>query len=227
MYRRSFLKNFIQEFGSIEDLTILALLPNYLEQGDSSLVYMVQTLIAESKNELSGFVLNDHEELLNRIKISSTQNKRTILIGVSYALLDLAEAKPDLSGTVIIETGGMKGRRKEMTKAELHEALKQAFGTASIHSEYGMTELLSQAYSHSNGIFHTPEWMRILIRDTNDPLTLLPDGKTGGVNVIDLANIYSCPFIATQDLGRITPDGFEILGRFDLADIRGCNLLVQ
>jgi hypothetical protein len=227
LYETSFLSYFTSCYGDPSEYIILALLPNYLEQGESSLVYMVNHLIDKSQSSLSGFFLDDYKGILTNIESARKTGKKIILIGVSYALLDFAELTPDLSDIIIIETGGMKGRRKEMTKEELHEELKQSFQVKSIHSEYGMTELLSQAYSLGDAVFQTPNWMKISIRDTNDPLELLANGKTGGVNIIDLANLYSCPFIATQDLGRLVPNGFEIVGRFDLADIRGCNLLVQ
>jgi hypothetical protein len=227
MYEKSFLTYFTSCYGEPYEYIILALLPNYLEQGESSLVYMVNHLIDKSQSPLSGFFLDDYEGILTNIESARITGKKIILFGVSYALLDFAALNPNLSDLIIIETGGMKGRRKEITKAELHTELKQSFGVKSIHSEYGMTELLSQAYSLGDAVFQTPNWMKISIRDTNDPLELLANGKTGGVNIIDLANLYSCPFIATQDLGRVVPNGFEIVGRFDLADIRGCNLLVQ
>ncbi len=228
LYEKSFVNAFRQFFGDPEELVILALLPNYLEQGESSLVYMVDQLIRLTKDENSGFYLNDLHQLIRHIASIKSTGKRIILFGVSYALLDLAALSPDLNGVTVIETGGMKGRRKEMTKSDLHETLRKGLGVESIYSEYGMTELLSQAYSTGELLFNTPSWMRILIRDTNDPLTYLENGKTGGINVIDLTNIYSCSFIATQDLGKSFSNGqFEVLGRFDMADIRGCNLLVQ
>jgi len=229
LYEESFTRGFQEFYGDLQDYTILALLPSYLEQGNSSLVYMVDKLIRKTGDKHSGFYLHNHEELARQLQNLDTQGKKVLLIGVSYALLDLAEKyRFQLKNTLVMETGGMKGRRKEMLREELHGYLKEAFGVAHIHSEYGMTELLSQAYSQGEGVFNTPPWMKILIRDTEDPLTYLPDGKTGGVNIIDLANIYSCSFIATQDLGKITSasGSFEILGRFDNSDVRGCNLLV-
>jgi len=229
MYEESFTRTFRQFYGDIKDYTILALLPSYLEQGASSLVYMVDKLIEKTGNKNSGFYLHNHEELARKLQTLDNKGEKILLIGVSYALLDVAEKyRFELKNTIVMETGGMKGRRKEMLREELHEHLKKAFGVPHIHSEYGMTELLSQAYSKGEGIFNTPAWMKILIRDTEDPLTYLPEGKTGGVNIIDLANIYSCSFIATQDLGKITSSSgsFEILGRFDNSDVRGCNLLV-
>jgi len=228
-YEESYLGAFEQFYGAPEDLVILALLPAYLEREGSSLIYMVDDLIKRSKHKESGFYLNNLDELANTLNRLDQQGKQVLLIGVSFALLDLLDAHQfQLKNTMIMETGGMKGRRKEMIRAELHEVLSAGFGVDSIHSEYGMTELLSQAYSKGDGIFYSPSWMRILIRDPEDALSLLPIGKGGGINVIDLANRFSCSFIATQDLGRMHVDGgFEILGRFDNSDIRGCNLLVQ
>jgi len=190
---------------------------------------MCNALIKQSKHADSGFFLHDLDKLKLLILKNEAAGIQTLLIGVSFALLDLAEQfNFPLKHTIIMETGGMKGKREEITRAELHGILKQAFQIKSIHSEYGMTELLSQAYSKGDGIFKTPAWMKIFIRDTEDPLTLLPTGKTGCINVIDLANTYSCSFIATQDLGKVHEDGtFEVLGRFDNSDIRGCNLLVD
>jgi len=229
LYEQSYLKAFNQFYGNIESYCFLALLPSYQERTGSSLIYMVDDLIKKSKNPQSGYFLYNHDDLFNTLSALKEKKQKTILIGVTYALLDFIEHYdlyfPDL---IVMETGGMKGKRKEMVREELHEQLTRGFGVKSIHSEYGMTELLSQAYSLGEGIFYCPNWMQIYIRDTNDPLSLIPNGKTGGINVIDLANIHSCSFISTQDLGRINPDGsFEVLGRFDNADIRGCNLLVQ
>lgn len=228
LYESSFQKGFKRYYGDIQDYAVLALLPSYLEREGSSLIYMVDELIKKSKNPHSGFYLNDLESLVAKLEMLEKENQKTLLIGVSFALLDLAEKFPmHLKNTIIMETGGMKGRRKEMIRAELHGILKNAFGVSHIHSEYGMTELLSQAYSTANGVFECPPWMKILIRDPEDALTLLPHGKTGGINVIDLANINSCSFIATQDLGKDLGAGkTEILGRFDNSDIRGCNLLI-
>lgn len=232
LYKKSFSEAFQLHFGNIEDYTILALLPSYLERESSSLVFMVDELIKKSNNPNSGFYLNNINELIEKLEFLETviptrAGKKTILLGVSYALLDLIEAKQfQLKNTIIMETGGMKGRRKELIKEELHNILKQGFGVSEIYSEYGMTELLSQAYSKGNGIFTCPPWMKILTRDTEDARTIITD-KTGGINVIDLANIYSCSFIATQDLGKVHADeSFEIIGRFDDSDIRGCNLMV-
>jgi hypothetical protein len=228
IYEESFRRCFEIFYGSVEDYNILALLPSYLERTGSSLIYMVQDLIKNSKKEDSGFYLHDLDALVQKLKKLEQKKEKTLLIGVSFALLDLAEKYDlQLNHTVVMETGGMKGRRKEMIRAELHETLKAGLGVENIHSEYGMTELLSQAYALKNGIFECPPWMQLLIRDPEDALTLLPTGKTGGINVIDLANINSCSFIATQDLGKTLKDGkTEILGRFDNSDIRGCNLMV-
>ena len=228
IYEESFTKGFEHFYGAIEDYTVLALLPSYLERDGSSLIYMVNDFIQKSKNEKSGFYLSNLEELAKNLVDLEKNNEKVLLIGVSFALLDLVEKhKFNLNNTIVMETGGMKGRRKELIREELHEILKEGFGVESIHSEYGMTELLSQAYSKGNGIFECPPWMKILTRDTEDALTVLPEGKSGGINIIDLANINSCSFIATQDLGKTYSDGaFEVLGRFDNSDIRGCNLMV-
>lgn len=228
LYQNSFLKAFELFFSSPKEYVILALLPSYLEQKNSSLVYMVESLIHKSRSAESGFFLHNYDALHKRLIELKKQEKKVILFGVTYALLDLAEQFPiDFSELIIIETGGMKGRRKEMVREEVHAILKHAFGVSHIYSEYGMTELLSQAYSKGDGVYSTPPWMKVLIRDTNDPYSLMPYGKTGGLNVIDLANIHSCSFIATQDLGKLNTEGqFEVLGRFDNSDIRGCNLMV-
>lgn len=228
IYKTSFTKGFETFYGKIEDYVVLALLPSYLEREGSSLIYMVQAMIKQSKNAESGFYLNNISELKDTLTRLDSEGKKILLIGVSFALLDLVETfQFNLKNTIIMETGGMKGRRKELIRDELHAELKKGFGVDFIHSEYGMTELLSQAYSKGNGIFNYPNWMRILTRDTEDALTIQPVGKAGGINVIDLANINSCSFIATQDLGRTHKNGsFEIIGRFDNSDIRGCNLMV-
>ncbi len=228
MYKNSFTKGFEYFYGKIENYTILALLPNYLERKGSSLIYMVDELIKKSNSSESGFYLDNLEKLSQKLIELDRNNKKVLLIGVSYALLNLIEyQKFHLKNTIIMETGGMKGKRKEMIREELHQILCDGFEVEEIHSEYGMTELLSQAYSRGKGIFETPSWMKIFIRDTEDALTILPHNKTGGLNIIDLANINSCSFIATQDLGKTFEDGkFEILGRFDHSDIRGCNLMV-
>lgn len=227
IYEQSFHKAYHTLISNPKDQVIIALLPNYVEQGESSLVYMVDQLIKATNNPLSGFLLNEPNLISQRYKAALEQNKQVVIFGVSYALLDLAEQKIDLSKALIIETGGMKGRRKELTKQELHHEIIKGTKVNFVSSEYGMTELLSQGYSNDNQIFNTPSWMKILIRDINDPLSLIREGKTGGINVIDLANIYSCSFIATQDLGKSLGSQFEIMGRFDNSDIRGCNLLVQ
>lgn len=227
IYKRSFREIYRQFIGNPQDQVILALLPNYLEQGDSSLVYMVEDLIQLTQNEQSGFVLHDKNELIQRYNEGVAAGKQVVIFGVAYSLLDVCELTPNLEHAIIIETGGMKGKRKELTKAELHQQLRVGLNCHRISSEYGMTELLSQAYSNVDGVFDLAPWMKILIRETNDPFSFVEMNKTGGVNVIDLANVYSCSFIATQDLGKLSDRGFEIMGRFDLADIRGCNLLVQ
>lgn len=227
IYERSFLHTFKEQMSDPKDSIVMALLPNYVQQGESSLVYMVDQLIKESNHPLSGFYLSDPDSLIQAIAKAKQEEKQIILFGVSYALLDFAEKKVDLSGAKILETGGMKGRRKEMIKEELHQILKEGLNVSEIYSEYGMTELLSQAYTDGSEYFKMPQWMRILIRDVNDPFHLLPDGRTGGVNIIDLANYYSCSFIATDDLGVKDVNKFKILGRFDQSDMRGCNLLVN
>lgn len=228
LYEESYRKAFSEFYGNIEDYAVLALLPSYLERQGSSLIYMVDDLIKLSNNENSGFYLHNHDELIEKLIELESQEQNVILIGVTYALLDLIEKRKfNFNNTIIMETGGMKGRRKEMIREELHDQLCKGFGVTAIHSEYGMTELLSQAYSLGNGIFECPFWMNILIRDTEDALTYVENGKTGGINVIDLANMNSCSFIATQDLGKKYPNNsFEVLGRFDHSDIRGCNLMV-
>ena len=229
LYEKSYRKGFEHFYGDIEEYVVLALLPNYLERKGSSLVYMVDDLIKKSKNKESGFYLSNLDEIAQKIKILDQKGQKTLLIGVTYALLDLIEKQEfQLTNTIVMETGGMKGRRKELVRSELHQLLSKGFGVDKIHSEYGMTELLSQAYSKGDGIFECPSWMKILTRDPEDALTILENQKTGGLNVIDLANYNSCSFIATQDLGRVHQNGqIEILGRFDHSDIRGCNLMVM
>lgn len=229
LYEESYRQGFSQFYGNIEDYTILALLPSYLEREGSSLIYMVNDLIKLSNNTNSGFYLNQYEELTKTLIDLDQSGQNVLLIGVTYALLDLIERQNfQLKNTIVMETGGMKGKRKEMIREELHEILCKGFGVSTIHSEYGMTELLSQAYSLGNGVFECPPWMQILIRETEDALSYVANGKTGGINVIDLANINSCSFIATQDLGKKNPNTtFEVLGRFDNSDIRGCNLMVM
>lgn len=226
LYERSFLTSFRSAYGDPKEWRILALLPSYLERSGSSLVLMAERLIALSGDPLSDTYLDRYHELSEVLQRS--EGRRTLLLGVTFALLDLAEQHPQLlKNCVIMETGGMKGRRKEMVRAEVHAKLKAAFGVDRIHSEYGMTELLSQAWSQGDGIYTPPPWMKIRIRDVNDPVATVAPGRTGGIDILDLANIASCPFISTQDLGRLFPDGsFEVLGRFDHSDMRGCNLLV-
>jgi len=227
IYEESYLKGFKQFYGNIEDYVVLALLPSYLEREGSSLIYMVDDLIRKSKHSKSGFYLDNLSDLANTLEQLESVKQKTILIGVSFALLDLVEAYNfDLNHCIVMETGGMKGRRKEIIRQELHQILKSGFGIQHIHSEYGMTELLSQAYSSGNGRFKCPPWMKVLTRDTEDALTIQYSNKTGGINIVDLANINSCSFIATQDLGKVYANGsFEIIGRFDNSDIRGCNLM--
>lgn len=228
LYQRSYRNGFEKFYGNIEEYCVLALLPSYLERQGSSLIYMADDLIKKSGHTDSGFYLDEFASLHSKLLQLEATGQKTILIGVSFALLDFIEKHPlQLKNTIIMETGGMKGRRKELIRAELHELLCAGFGVKQIHSEYGMTELLSQAYSKGDGVFQAPPWMRVLTRDTEDPLSFQKKGKTGGLNVIDLANCYSCAFIATQDLAKCYADGsFEILGRFDNSDIRGCNLMV-
>ena len=227
-YEESYQKAFAQFYGDIEGYVVLALLPSYLERQGSSLIYMVSDLIERSNHIESGFYLHNYEALAAKLIELDSSGQNVILIGVTYALLDIIEVqKFELKNTIIMETGGMKGKRKEMIREELHQLLCQGFGVSNIHSEYGMTELLSQAYSLGNGVCEWPNWMLSLIRDTEDALAYVETSKTGGINVIDLANYNSCSFIATQDLGKKYPNNsFEVLGRFDHSDIRGCNLMV-
>ena len=229
VYHASLLKAFQLTYGSPAQYCILALLPSYLERKESSLVYMVRRLMDLSGHKDNGFYLDNLQELSEKLRMLQDQGQKILLIGVSFAMLDLAEKFPmPLKNTILMETGGMKGRRKEMTRAELHSIFKNAFNLEKIHSEYGMTELLSQGYSAGEGIYNTPPWMKILVRDIYDPFLFVESGKAGGINVIDLANIYSCSFIETKDIGIIHTDGkFEISGRFDYSDTRGCNLLVD
>lgn len=227
LYESSFREIYRQFFGAISDHVILALLPNYQEQGNSSLVYMVDALVRDSANNLSGFLLNEPEEIEIRYKKACASGKKVVILGVSYALLDLAEKNINLSEAIIIETGGMKGRRKELSKQALHLELKKGLKTQIISSEYGLTELLSQAYSLEDGVFSCPPWMKVLLREIHDPLTLIEGNGKGAINVIDLANIHSCSFIATQDLGRKVHDGFVLEGRMEQSDLRGCNLMVD
>jgi hypothetical protein len=226
-YKQSYEKAFQLFYGDPAEYTFLFLLPNYLERSGSSLVYMAQGLQQLSNQGDSGFYLYDFEKLAQTIHRLKQENKRIFLLGVTFALLDFAEQFPlDLHGHVVMETGGMKGRKEELTRQQVHQYLKQQFNLDTVHAEYGMTELLSQAYSNGNGLFACPPWMRVVITDPNDPFTSLPAGKTGVINVIDLANVESCAFIQTQDLGKMHEDGrFEVLGRIDFSELRGCNLM--
>ncbi|MBK6634658.1 MAG: acyl transferase [Chitinophagaceae bacterium] len=233
LYRESFTTCFEKFYGPPRDKCILGLLPSYLERKNSSLVMMVESLIAAGENPLSGFYLYDHEKLHRTLMHNELLKISTLLIGVTYALLDFAEKYPmQLRHTIVMETGGMKGRREEMTRQEVHAQLMESLGLSLVHSEYGMTELLSQAYSKGDGIFHCPGWMKVLLRDEDDPfkVSMAPGNNsrsvTGVINIIDLANIYSCAFIATDDIGRLhANESFEVLGRIDSSDIRGCSLM--
>lgn len=228
-YEQSYNQAFQRFYGDPSEMAILALLPSYQEREGSSLIYMVNDLISQSQVPESGYFLYDHQALFETLTTLKEKGIKTMLFGVTYALLDFIDAYPiEFPDLIVMETGGMKGRRRELIRTELHNLLRAGFGVSHVHSEYGMTELLSQAYAKQDGIFQTPPWMKVLMRDTNDPLTLLQNRQTGAINIIDLANTLSCAFIATQDLGKLHADGqFEILGRFDHSDIRGCNLLVQ
>ncbi len=227
LYESSFLHAFRQFYGEVKDWCILGLLPSYLERQHSSLVYMVNELIGQSKHPDSGFYLDEHEKLAQTLTGLELQGQKTLLIGVTFGLLDFAAACPQkLNHTIVMETGGMKGRRKELTRAEVHELLQTGLGIDQVHSEYGMTELLSQAYSAGDGRFICPPWMKVMVRDAEDPLTIQPHGR-GILQVIDLANLYSCSFIATEDVGMVHEDGsFEVWGRLDNSDVRGCSQLV-
>jgi len=228
LYEESFTRSFQFFYRDPEKYRFLALLPGYMERQGSSLVYMLDHLIRKTERNGSGYFLHNMDTLEKHLQENQPASVQTILFGASYALIDFAERFPmNISGVTVMETGGMKGRRKEMIREELHEILCHNLNVERVHSEYGMTELLSQAYSSGHGIFRAPPWMKILIRDVNDPLQFLPYGQTGGINIIDLANLYSCSFIATRDLGKLYDDGsFEVLGRFDDSDVRGCNLMV-
>ncbi len=228
LYRQSYETAFELFYGPVDRYCILALLPSYRERPGSSLIYMVEGLIERSGDPRSGYLGGAAAAIADRLREADSAGRPVLLIGVSFALLDLARAVPmRLSNTTVMETGGMKGRRKELVRQALHLELQEGFGLSEIHSEYGMTELLSQAYSRGSGLFEAPPWMRVLPRDTEDPLSYLGHGRTGGLNIIDLANRYSCSFLATQDLGKTYRNGtFEVLGRFDHADVRGCNLMV-
>ena len=228
IYIKSFTMAFNLNYGDFEDFVFLALLPSYLERKGSSLLFMTDHFIEQSSHKESGYFLYNHEELYALIQKLLQSNKRIFLFGVTFALTDFI-AKYNIalrSNDIVMETGGMKGRKKEMIREEVHHVLKAGFGISRIHSEYGMTELLSQAYSGGEGVFSCPPWLKVLVRDINDPLCLFPANHSGGINIIDLANIHSCSFLATQDLGKVYENGnFEVSGRFDTSDIRGCNLL--
>lgn len=214
-------------YGSTKDYHFLALLPSYAERQGSSLITMIDHFISEDETGHSGYYLRNHEQLVEKIYSLRSSSKKTILWGVSFALLDMAEKyEVDLSKCIVMETGGMKGRRREWVREELHKYLLQKFNIGEIHSEYGMTELLSQAYSQGQGYFRYPPWMKVIVRDINDPFSVVQDGRIGAINIIDLANIHSCAFIETEDLGKANGAGFEVLGRMDNSDLRGCNLLV-
>jgi len=229
LYEQSYLRAFELFYGGPRQYCFLALLPSYLDRGTSSLLYMADDLIRRSGSELSGFINKDFDELNKRILAAKRTGQKIFLLGVTYALLDFAELyQPDLIGSIVMETGGMKGRRREQTREEIHGALIKAFNVTSIHSEYGMTELLSQAYSDGEGVFRCPPWMRVRARDPYDPMSYVGTDRTGALNVIDLANLYSCSFLSVSDLGRVYDDGsFEVLGRMDNAEIRGCNLMYE
>ena len=226
-YLESCMRTFQQFYGDPKQYVFLALLPSYLERGNSSLVFMCDKLIQESSNEYSGFYLNNTNELHRTLQMSLQKNQRIFLIGVTYALLDFADSyRINLSNHIVMETGGMKGRKQEMIRSEVHEKLRQAFALDDIHSEYGMTELMSQAYAVKDGKFSAPPWMKVIITDINDPFTWLPNDKAGRINIIDLANIHSCAFIQTSDIGKIDSNGtFEVIGRIDNSDSRGCSLM--
>ena len=227
-YEQVFSKIFSSFYGKPSDYTLLAVLPSYLERKGSSLIYMMNKLIDESASD-SGFYLEDHQRLFTLLEDLQKQKRKTILFGVTYALLDFITAFPiTFPELIVMETGGMKGKRKELVREEVHRLLSSGFGVDVIHSEYGMTELLSQAYSAGNGIFKTPSWMRVLISDPYDPLQTVKLKTSGGINIIDLANIDSCAFLSTQDLGKVYENNsFEVIGRFDFSDVRGCNLMIE
>ncbi|HTB08039.1 MAG TPA: acyl transferase [Bacteroidia bacterium] len=229
IYKESFRKGFAHFYGHSKDYCILALLPSYLERSGSSLVYMAEDLVENSSDKRSGFYIHNYKELAEKLNVHEKEGKKVLLLGVTYALLKLAEEYPmPLKHTIVMETGGMKGKHKELPKQEVHELLKKGFALDVVHSEYGMTELLSQAYSKGNGIFNCPPWMRVMIRDIYDPLNVGLKNTSGAINIIDLANIYSCSFIATDDVGVVHDNGsFEVSGRIDYSDIRGCNLMVD
>ena len=228
-YHKVSLEIFSMFFGAVDQYVLLALLPSYLEREGSSLIDMVQMLINETGSANSGFFLDQYDEILSKIRMAKEADKIPVLWGVSFALLDFAEQlKDEIGHVVLVETGGMKGRRKELLREELHEILQNRTGVSYIKSEYGMTELMSQAYAIEKGIFDTPPWMKVLCREINDPLTVNSGNSSGGINIIDLANVHSCSFIATDDLGKCYANGtFEITGRLDNSDIRGCNLMIN
>ena len=227
LYETSFMRAFEKQYGDVADYCILGLLPSYLEREHSSLVYMVRHLMKASGHPFNDFYLHDHDALADRLRLLESTGQKTLLIGVTYALLDFAEKHAfPLQHTVLMETGGMKGRRDELIREEVHDRLRNAFSLDHIHSEYGMTELLSQAYAKYDGLFTAPPWMKVMVRDVNDPFEVAPFGK-GVLNVIDLANIHSCCFVATEDIGEVFPDGsFKVSGRLDASDLRGCSLMV-
>ena len=230
IYETSFTQGFESFYGDIKEYCVLGLLPSYLERKGSSLIYMVNDFIQKSTHPSSGFFLNNTKELHQILTDLQSVNQKTLLIGVSFGLLDFIDqyTLPHHENLIVMETGGMKGRRRELVREELHEHLNKGFSTHQIHSEYGMTELLSQAYSKANGTFETPAWMNVLIRQQDDPFCFVGHGKTGAINIIDLANIHSCAFIQTDDLGKKYEDqSFEVLGRFDASDVRGCNLMLM
>lgn len=227
IYESSFNTSFEFFVGKPDSFVILGLLPNYIEQGDSSLIYMVSNLMEKSGSKLSRFILGSTAEIPRLINDAKSEGRQVLLFGVSYSLLDLIELNIDLSSCVVIETGGMKGRRKELSKSEMHQLLKKELNISKLFSEYGMTELLSQGYCKEDLVFHTPPWMKVFFRDVSDPFALTNGTKSSGLNIIDLANVYSCSFIASDDLGIKCDDGFKIIGRIQNTDIRGCNLLIE
>lgn len=229
IYEQSFLAGFERFYGPVSDYVVVGLLPSYLERKHSSLVYMVQDMVKRSGHAASGFYLYEHDKLAAHLRELEASGQKTLLIGVTFGLLDFAENyQLELNHTIVMETGGMKGRREEWTRQQVHAYLKERLGCKHIHAEYGMTELLSQAYSYGDGIFNTPPWMKVLVRDESDPFELSAANASGVINVVDLANVHSCAFIATEDIGKIRPDGsFEVLGRLDNSALRGCSLMVS
>ncbi|RFM36668.1 acyl transferase [Chitinophaga silvisoli] len=229
IYEQSFLTAFERFYGPVTDFVVVGLLPSYLERQHSSLVYMVQDMVQRSGHPASGFYLYEHDKLYHQLLELEARGQKTLLIGVTFGLLDFAEQYAlQLKNTIVMETGGMKGRREEWTRDQVHGFLKERLGCSHIHAEYGMTELLSQAYSYGQGLFNTPPWMKVLVRDENDPFQLYTEKAAGVINVVDLANVYSCSFIATEDIGRLHEHGtFEVLGRLDNSALRGCSLMVS